>query len=122
MTTWTYPVDTSETPRSDLTTREVAEERLGHDGYEYELRRENDGWQMYRSPRSRNSYGGAGPMKPAWAGRKMLFSLAETAEGAWAELAPVIARSDWAGIPVAMTDADYRDMLAALAAEEADHD
>ena len=123
MTTYTYPADGRGEPVSGLSARDVAIERLTHDGHRYEMRRETDGgWQIYASQRSENSSGGAGKMPPSWSGPspygKLLVAFVETEDEAWAKLAPLVVMADWHGVPDAMTDADYQAMLAELAAED----
>jgi hypothetical protein len=120
--TYTYPVGGSAEPVSGLTAKDVAIERLEHDGYRWEMRREPHGWQIYVSQHSANSGLGARTMNSARSGPaphgQLLFSTAATEEDAWRELAPKVVFADWRGVPEAMTDEDYREMMAVIAAED----
>ena len=114
MTTYTYPVgDGCCEPTSGMTAREVAAERLIHDGSTYELRHEPDGdWQLYGSSNMPSARTGA--MVPLYDGNRLLYSLADTEADAWAELAPRVVNATWSRVPDAMTDEDYAAMQAEI--------
>jgi hypothetical protein len=118
-TTYTYPTDGRYPAECGLSALEVAQERLGHDGHLYEMRREADGrWQIYGSQHSRNWHGGAGKMNALYDGPaphgRLLSVTAENEKAAWDALAPRVALAQWPGVPEAMTDDDYKAMLAEM--------
>lgn len=114
MTTYTYPADGRGAAHSGWTAREVAEMRLGHDGFHYEMRLGDGCWQVYGGQWQHR-------MSPLWSGPsphgRLLMSFAETEDVAWSEIAPLVVFADWPSVPDAMTDADFA-MLEAEAALE----
>jgi len=115
-TTYTYPVDGSEDAVSGLSAANVAEQRLTHDGHDYELRSEDGGWTLYVSQGSRNSARGLGSFSPCYSGPspygKRLHSALTDKAAAWTALADLVVFAAWDGVPDAMTDADYSAMVA----------
>jgi hypothetical protein len=119
MTTYTYPINGSDTPVSGLSAHEVAIARLTYDGHDFGLRHVRKGeWQLFVSAGGANSCSGLGEMVAAYSGPdpygELLISFEKTKEAAWAELAPLIALAEWDDVPEAMTDDDYRQMISEL--------
>lgn len=88
---------------------------LSHDGHEYEIRsnKDGDGFDLWTSPFSRNS--------PCWRGltRSTIFSLNVDEALATADIfRQVIRNADWWGHQRVVTDADYVNELAEIAAQE----
>jgi hypothetical protein len=109
--------------RSGLTAVEAVKEILGYDGYDFELRRAACGWQLYVSRFSRVSHGNNGGLVEAYSRGKLIYSLAETEDEAWEEIAAKMIASqhldcddpiavpdnaaDWQGRPIATADDEY---------------
>jgi hypothetical protein len=98
-----------------LTAIEAAQEILGYDGHDYELRRDGDAFQLFVSRGSRNSYGGNRGLTEAYAGDRLVRSYAATEDAAWIEIAAKVIGAGWDNHPEAMTDAQYDETLAEIA-------
>ena len=103
-----------------LTAIEAAQEVLGDDGHDYELRLDGDAFQLFISRGSRNSAGGNRGLTMAYAHKRLIRSYAETEEGAWAEIADQVINAGWESGPEVKTDAAYDAMQAAIAADESE--
>jgi hypothetical protein len=108
MTTYTVLCPDGSVLRRGLSAVDAAREILGYDGYDYDLRRDRCGWQLYISRFSRCSPGGNGGMVEAEARGKLIYSLAETEKEAWEEIARQVIASDWLGCPIAVPDIEYQ--------------
>lgn len=109
--TTTYTVfdanDTSTAERG-LTAVEAMDRILTDDGYEYEIRPEEDGigFRLWHSRSSRNSTGPRGMVKT------VAFSLAADRAAAEQEIALKVIYAGWPRLPEAMTDASFDAMMA----------
>ena len=118
MTTYTVFANADATDVIDrhLTAEQAMEELLVHDGYAYEIRREEDGrgWRLWRSDGSAYSTRGARHMVETVA-----FSLEDDEAAATAEIAEYVCRAGWRRLPDCMTDEDYDAMMAQIDADNA---
>lgn len=83
----TYTIDDHGDIESGLTVVEAAHRLLTRDGYEYEVRREDDYWTLYVSRCSRNSTG------PRGMTRSVVLSVADDEDAAREEIARRVIRS-----------------------------
>lgn len=94
---------------------QAAQEILGHDSHNYELRREEGCYQLYITRGSDASWGGNGGYARAYSHGRLIYSGAATSVAAFAEIAEQVIKARWTSVPKAMTDEAYDTMLAEIA-------
>ena len=116
MTTYTVynPNSGTEIARG-LSAIQAAQEILGHDSHDYDLRREDDCFQLFITRGSNASFGGNGGFTRAYSHGRLIFSGAATEDAAWEEIADQVIKAGWQSIPQALTDDDYDAMRAEIA-------
>ncbi|HEX5228759.1 MAG TPA: hypothetical protein VFW44_13665 [Bryobacteraceae bacterium] len=98
-----------------LTAAEAAQEILGHDGHDYELRRDGEAFQLFVSRGSRNANGGNRGLTEAYSHSRLIRSYAATEAAAWEEIADQVIHAGWESVPVqVVSDADYDAMIAEI--------
>lgn len=116
MSTTTYTVlrADGEINARGLSAPDAAVEVMTYDGHDYDILRDQDGWRLFTTKHSRNSPLGGRPMTGT-----VIWSFATHEAEARAEiLAEVIKNAGWWRGQSVITDADYDQMVADLAAEE----
>lgn len=119
MTTYTVFTNSNATEiiGRHMSAEQAMDELLSHDGYAWQIRRENDGegWRLWHSDGSANSTRGARHMV-----KTVAFSLKDNEAAATREIAEQVCRAGWRRLPDCMTDDDYDAMMAQIAADEAE--
>lgn len=122
----TYTVINSSSGEAEyrgLTAVEAAQQKLWHDGGEYEMRRSpeydtdsGDCWELFVRDTLRRDW------KVVWTGypghTRPAMTWAADADAAFAALAKDVIYSDWRNSPEVMTDASWMTMQVELAVEE----
>ena len=117
MTTYTLIGTDGAALETGLTAGEAAQAILWHDSHDYEIRREDDCWQLYVSRGSSASSGGNGGLTMAYANRRLIASFAADEAAAWEDVAKQVIQAGWDRGPTVMTDEAYAEMMAELAGD-----
>ena len=117
MTTYTLIGTDGAALETGLTASEAAQAILWHDSHDYEIRREDDCWQLYVSRGSSASFGGNGGLTMAYAGRRLIASFEAGEAAAWEDIAKQVIEARWNRVPTVMTGEAYAEMMAELASD-----
>lgn len=92
-----YSVVSGDAIAQGLTAVEAMQEILGYDGHDYEIRRQDHGYQLFVSRGSRNSVAGLGLMTECWANNNLVCSSLEGEAAATEEIASLVLAAEWLG-------------------------